>query len=335
MDEQLKIKVKLLIETFDTFKKQYRWSIGDLSLRFITLVYVLSNKNFDKNEFDEMVKYIKKNSKRFSYYRGHQMFSTAALLIAKFDNPRQSFDDLLSYEEKMKDVGFKNSPYLSIASYALLLTCSAEDIQHRVRKAVELYKKMKENHFWLTGADDYPIAVLLSETDEKSDMLMYEIESNFDMLNREGFRKSNGLQFLSHLLTFLPGTAQTKAQRTRRIYDRLKQEKLHVSSTYYGILGHLSLLGEMSEEAVEQVIEVVRDLKSDKNFKWVNKDMNVLAATALVANQYIEKHSQGNELLEAGIGISIEAMIAAQTAALIAATSAATAASSAAASAGS
>lgn len=334
MENNLQTKTDMFIETFSTLKKTYKWSIGDLSLRFIALLYILSNKTFDKDEFNEMTKYIKKNSKWFSYYRGHQMYTTAALLITKFSDPQQAFTNLLEYEEKMKDGGFKKISYLSIASYALLLTCAPKDINGRIQKAMELYKEMKRNHYWFTGSDDYPLAVLLSERDEKISILVSEIENNYDMLHRAGFSRSNGLQFLSHLLTFIPETAQTKVQQTKRIYDQLKQERLHVSSTYYGILGYLSLLGEFSGQAVEEVIEVARYLKSNKNFKWVYKDMNVLAATALVANQYVEKLNQRNELLKTGIGISIETMIAAQTAALIAATTAA-ASSSAGATAGS
>lgn len=96
------------------------------------MIYALKNKTFDKNEFDETVKYIKKNSKWFSNYRGHQLYSTAALLLTKFSEPQQAFNDLLEYEEKMKAAGFKKSPYLSIAAYALLLTCVPGDVDGRI-----------------------------------------------------------------------------------------------------------------------------------------------------------------------------------------------------------
>lgn len=336
MEKKLQDKVDLFIETFNTLKKQYIWSIGDLTKRFIALIYNLSNKPFNKNEFDDMVKYIKDNTGVFSHYRGHQIYSIAALLITKFDNPKESFDKLLKYDEKMKLEGFRKNSYLTIASYALLLTCDSNDVDSRIERAMEIYKDMKSNHFWLTGSDDYPIAVLLAEKSENKDILISEIEHNYDALNNEGFRKSNGLQFLSHLLTFASDkTVQIKAHQTKNTYDRLKEEKFHVSATYYGVLGFLSILGDYGDKAVEEVIEVSRYLKSSKGFKWTAKDMNVLAATAIVSNQYIEKLSQSNELIEAGIGISIETMIAAQTAAIIAATSAATASSAAAASGGS
>lgn len=327
MENNLQGKVDKFLENFSTIKDGYKWSIQDLSLRFIALVYSLSDKTFDKEEFDTMTKYIKKNSKLFSHYRGHQKYSTAALLVTKFDNPEEAFDSLLEYDEKMKDMGFKNSPYLSIASYALLLTSSKEDVDNRINRAMEIYKEMKSNHFWLTSTDDYPVSILLSQSDEDKDKLISNIEENYKMLHNEGLSRGNGMQFLSHLLTFVPGSSNIKAHKVKGIYDSLKEEKLKVSSTYYGVLGYLSLLGEFSNQATLEVIEVVKYLKSKKNFKWVNKDMNILIATALVTNEYMDKLTQGNELIETGIGISIETMIAAQTAALIAAMSASTAAS--------
>lgn len=329
MENSLQARVDFFVDTFSTLKRQYRWSAGDLTLRFIALTYAMNNKKFEKDEFDNTVKFIKKNAKWFSSYSGHQKFSTAALLVTKFDDPTQAFSYILECEDKMKAEGFKSTSNLSIASYAMLLTCEQEDLDNRVKRAMELYKEMKKKHFWLTGSDDYPIAVLLSESKEKIETLVAEMEDNYGILHREKFSKSNGLQFLSHLLTFIPGTSQAKAQKARHIYECLKQKKLKVSSTYYGILGFLTLLGEYSEQAVEEVSEVVEYLKSKKDFKWIYKEMNILSAAALVSNQYLEKMSLSNELIETGIGISIEAMIAAQTAAMIAATSAATSAAAA------
>jgi hypothetical protein len=329
MENNLQARVDFFIETLSTLKKQYVWSVSDFTLRFIALTYTLNNKKFEKDEFDNTVKFIKKNAKWFSSYSGHQKFSTAALLITKFDDASQAFSYILECEDKMKAEGFKSTPNLSIASYAMLLTCEQKDLDNRVKRAMELYKKMKKKHFWLTGSDDYPIAVLLSESEEKIETLIDEMEENYEMLHRENFSKSNGLQFLSHILTFVPGTAKTKAQKTKNIYDCLKQNKLKVSATYYGMLGFLTLLGEYSEQAVEEVSEIVKYLKSKKDFKWIYKEMNILSAAALVSNQYLEKMSLSNELIETGIGISIETMIAAQTAAMIAATSAATSAAAA------
>ncbi|NTV88764.1 MAG: DUF4003 domain-containing protein [Clostridiales bacterium] len=329
MDVELQMETGKFVGMFSTLKKNYRWSIGDLTLRFIALVYSIAGMEFDKDVFDRMVKFIKQNTKVMSYYRGHQMYSAAALMITRFDDPQAAFMSLLQYEERMREGGFKRSNYLSIASYSLLVTCKPEDTDSRILKAMELYEGMKKNHFWLTGTDDYAIAVLMAESGDKSEYLISDTEECYDQLHRQGFYKGNGLQFLSHLLAFMSGTPQERAQMAAEVNERLRNEGLKISMAYYGTLGYISILQAIDGKAVDAVIETAGYLRADKNFRWAGKDMNIMAAAAITSRKYMDRLRAGGGLLEAGLSISIEAMIAAQTAAIIAASSAATAAAAA------
>ncbi|MTI79860.1 MAG: DUF4003 domain-containing protein [Firmicutes bacterium] len=330
MDNYLQTQLDSLVDLYNIMKKKYRWKANDISLRFAAYLFCLRSKPFDESQYDEMLKYIKKNTGLFSSHRT-QAFTLTALLITRFDDPKQAHSDLLDYESLMKNEGFKSSQYLSIAAYALLLTCPKNSTPQRVKKAFEIYKRMKENHYWLTSADDYPVAVLLSDSEDHLDKIEKEMESCYQQLNDAGLRKSNGLQFLSHLLTFSPEATERKVARCKETMNYLKQHKLGVSSTYYGAIGFLALLGEEADKAKEEVREAVDYLKNIKGFKWHNKDLNILIVASMISNKYMEdtKHQQ---MLETTLGISIQALIAAQTAALIAATSAAAAASAASAS---
>ncbi|MDK2800244.1 MAG: hypothetical protein PWP27_2576 [Clostridiales bacterium] len=311
-------------ELFQLLRKKYKWSAHDLTLRFVTLLYYISDKSFDEQEYDETLKFIKKNTKMFSIYRGHQMFSIAALLATRFDDPKNSFQMLLEYEHQLRKNKFKHTPYLGIAAYALMLTCPEEYLQERIQKTIDIYQKMKQHHFWLTSSDDYPIAVLLAGSEKNIDALADEMERCYKKLSEAGFSKGNGLQFVSHLLTFSPESVEDKVERCKKIYVFLKHHKLALSPTYYGIIGYLALLGDEYAKALEDIVEIVQYLKSKNFAKGFYKDMNVLISTALVCNQYAEKYKIQQNLIETGVGISIEAMIAAQTAALIAVTTAAT-----------
>ena len=74
--------------------------------------------------------------------------------------------------------------------------------------------------------------------------------------------------------------------------------------------------------AVEQVIEIVKILKTTKKYKWLTKETHLFTAAALVSDLYINNMKNQKELIQTTIGISIEALIAAQTAASIAAATA-------------
>ena len=200
-------------------------------------------------------------------------------------------------------------------------------IDYRVKKAFEIYSEMKKNHPWITSGDDYALSILLAGFNKS----VNDIEKYYISLNKEGFSKGNGLQLLSHILSFSNSNIETITKKCRNLYTKLKENKLKVGSDYYASLGLISLLDDNSGVASQDLIEVAQYINGLKKYKWLGKGMNVLLASAIVSNEYISERKQNN-LIDTTISISIEALIAAQTSALIAATVASSAAVSASAS---
>jgi len=331
MEELVKEKLDMLIDLFQQVSMEYKWE-QSLTNHFTALTYTLNKKDFDKEKIENVRKHMKKTTGMFSYYRGTSMIILSALLACKYDNPEQKFNKMLDYDKRLKVAGFKNSMYLPIANYALLTTCEEEWIDSRINKAIEIYKEMKNTHPWLTSGDDYPLAILLANSDMSVNNIIANMEECYQLLNENGFGKNNGLQFLSHILGFRQEENKIKVLRCKEIFDSLKENKMKVYSGGYAVIGFLSILGEGSYKAVEQVIEIVKILQSTKKYKWLTKETHLFTAAALVSDVYIENIKNQKELIQTSIGISIEALIAAQTAATIAAASGAAAAASASAS---
>jgi hypothetical protein len=322
MDELLKVKLDRLIELFQQVSSQYKWE-QSLTNHFTALTYTLNNKDFDKEKIENVRKHMKETTGMFSYYRGTSRIILSSLLACKYDNPQQEFNKMLQYDEKMKEAGFKNNMYLPMANYALLSTCTEEWVDTRINKAIEIYKEMKKNHPWLTSGDDYPLSILLSQSEMPVNNIIDNIEDCYRLLNENGFSKNNGLQFLSHIIGFRQEENKIKVLRCKEIFDKLKENKMKVYSGGYAVIGFLSLLGEEAQNAVEQVIEIVKVLQSTKKYKWLTKETHLFTAAALVSELYINNMKSKSELIQTVIGISIEALIAAQTVAIIAAASAA------------
>ena len=325
MEELVKAKLDRLIDLFQQVSMQYKWEQA-LTNHFTALTYTLNKKDFDKEKVQKVRNHMKETTGIFSYYRGTSKIILSALLACQYENPEQKFDKMLDYDKKMKEAGFKNSMYLPIANYALLTTCEEEWIDTRINKAIEIYKEMRNNHPWLTSGDDYPLAILLADSEMSVNNIIENMEECYKLLNENGFGKNNGLQFLSHILGFRKEENTTKVLRCKEIFDRLKGNKMKVYSGGYAVIGFLSILGEDAYEAVEQVIEVVKILQSTKKYKWLTKETHLFTAAALVSDIYIDNMKNQKELIQTSIGISIEALIAAQTAASIAAASGAAAA---------
>ena len=324
MEELLNKKLDRLIDLFQEVSAQYKWE-GSLTNHFMALTYTLNKRNFEKEKIEEVRMHMKKTTGVFSYYRGTSKIILSALLACQYDNPKQEFDKMLKYDKDMKAAGFKNNMYLPIANYALLATCSEECVEIRINKAIEIYNEMKKNHPWLTGGDDYPLSILLANSNDSVNNIIENMEECYQLLNENGFGKNNGLQFLSHILGFGIEANKVKVLRCKEIFNMLKENKMKVYSSGYAIIGFLAILGEKGYEAVEQVIEVVKVLKSTKKYKWLTKETHLYTAAALVSDLYIESMKGQKELMQTAIGISIEALIAAQTVAAIAAASSAAA----------
>ena len=320
MEELVKGKLERLIELFQQVSAKYKWE-DSLTNHFTALTYTLNNRNFDKEKIEDVRIHMKKTTSVFSNYRGTSKIILSALLACQYDNPKQEFDKMMNYDKRMKEAGFKNNMYLPIANYALLATCSEEWVDTRINKAIEIYSEMKKNHPWLTGGDDYPLSILLANSDASVNSIIENMEECYQLLNENGFGKNNGLQFLSHILGFGQEINKVKVLRCKEIFDKLKENKMKVYSSGYAIIGFLAILGEKGYEAVDQVIEVVKVLKSTKKYKWLTKETHLYTAAALVSDVYIENMKNQKDLIQTSIGISIEALIAAQTVAIIAAAS--------------
>jgi len=325
MEQLVEEKLDRLKDLFQQVSAQYKWE-GSLTNHFSALTYTLNNIVFDKEKIEDVRKHIKETTGVFSNYRGISKIILSSLLACQYDNPKYEFDKMLNYDKKMKEAGFKNNMYLPIANYALLATCDEEGVATRIEKAKEIYSEMKNNHPWLTGGDDYPLAILLANSNDSINSIIENIEERYNLLNENGFGKNNGLQLLSHILGFRKEDNKSKVLRCKEIFDKLKENKMKVYSTGYAVIGFLSILGEKGYEAVDQVIEVVKVLQSTKKYKWLTKETHLYTAVALVSDIYIDNMKSQKELIETSIGISIEALIAAQTVAVIAAASSAAAA---------
>lgn len=323
MSIPLKEKADQMLEMFLTINEEFRWQ-HNLSKHFAALIYMQKKKEFDKGRIDNVIKVIKENTGMFSCYRGNPMFILAMLLCSEFNNPEEKFMKMLEYDKKLRKAGFKNSQYLAIANYTLLLTCEDSLIDSRITKAYEIYREMRKNHPWLTSGDDYPLSILIAGFDRS----VNTIEEYYTKLNQEGFSKGNGLQLLSHILSFSNEEVEVTVKRCKRLYDKLRENRLKIYSNYYAALGLISLLEDNNGIVAGDLIELSRYLNSLKKYKWLGKGMNVLLASAMVSEKYIKEKEKTNSLIDTTINISIETLIAAQTSALIAGMTASVAVSS-------
>ncbi|NLM21057.1 MAG: DUF4003 domain-containing protein [Peptococcaceae bacterium] len=326
MDLSLRLKADKLIDIYRQVSRDFKWKNSSSMNNLIALSYVLKDKDYFKEEIEQVNAYIKQNTGPFSCYRQKSILFSALLLL-NFPDPKAKFDILLDYEERLKQSGFRSYTYRPVTAYTLLLTCVPNKVDLIIAKAYEIYKTLRKAHPWLTSGDDYPLSILLAETEKPTSVLMSEIEDLYQELHQAGFPKSNGLQLLSHVLSLSRENNKEKAQRCRKLYTYFKENKFRVYSRNYGSLGLLTLLGGQSDKAAMTVLEVGKYLREERSIRWLGKETLFLTATSLVTFLMMERIKKGSDLIQTNAFITLESLMAAQNAAMLGATCAAVGAS--------
>ncbi|WP_216829590.1 DUF4003 family protein [Alkalihalobacterium elongatum] len=315
LQEPLQQKMTQYIDGYHQLKKELKWRVSDKTLMMIASIYVVNNKPLNITRFTELSEYIKTQVGMLSTLRGYQRFTIAAMLDVRFENPKEKFQEFIDLYERLIQGGFSRSPFSYIAAMVLLTNDPDEsDHQESIESALAIYKGMKAQHFFLTSTADYPLAVLLAKVDTDKQKLLDLTETYYNELSKNGFRKGNDLQFLSHILSLqFDEKPKVLIERSLNILEKFKESKRRLKTMHFPEVGLLALL-EDGISQIDLVLELEEQLNNEKAFKWY-KDMNFIMAVNFLMTDKMKE----SMILETGIFTTFEALMQAQQAAMIAA----------------
>ncbi len=299
-------------DIYTTLKKRLRWQASDHQVLMLTAsIYCSNDHPFDVERFMDISEMIKKESGMFSHMKSQLRFSCAALLDVKSEDPRLQFERLQSLYDRLIEAGFKKGVYTHLAALAVL---GEEEIDPDLpERALTLYKQMAKEHLFLTGHSDYPLAMLLAKKGQEN--IVDYIETFYDQLNHEGFRKGNDLQTMSHILSLQEEEGpESMISRALRIHDALRSEGIRMKPAFYP---HIALLSFVKDADCGRVRSIWDNLNGIKAFKW-HKDVNFMMAV----NFYVSNQLEDTSLATTSLTTTIETLIQAQQTAMIATMSA-------------
>jgi hypothetical protein len=321
--EKANRSIENYIQIHSQLRERYRWKVSDQSvLMMVASLYISNNRTFDINRFTELADYIKSESGMFSPLRSESRFTFAAMLDTKFESPKDKFPALIAAYKALVSAGFSKNTFTYIGAM-LLVTIHTEDLKSLSERARGIYKKMREEHVFLTGHSDYPLAVMLALHERQTDEMIFHIEDLYSKLSQNGFRKGNDLQTMSHILSLNENsTADGRVALSTEIYERMKKEGIKPKSMFYPQIALLTLI-EKGNDNLSEIKEIWEQLNAEKSFKW-KKDINFMMAVNFVISDKVDNSS----LLQTNLSTTIETLIQAHQAASIAAISSAAVVSS-------
>jgi hypothetical protein len=330
MDSILKEKIDLMSENYYALKSSFKWDTNLLK-HFAAMVYATQGRKVNIEKLEEVKKFIKQETAWTSYFRGTNEFIIASLLSLE-DNYGSAFSRTQEAHEHMIDKGFKKSVQLPLAAYTIAKEIPREQWNERINRMKNFYDNMKQNHFWLTSADDYVFAAVLAASDLNVMETSQSMEACYQYLNKEGFYKGNDLQTLSHILAIGEESVNEKCDKATSIYKKLKENDCKLQYNGLATLGLLALVTNDVDKMVSDIREAYNYIYSKEGYGFWNldKSMRTILACTMVSDFYVDEIKRG--VLQVTLGSSISAIIIAQQQAAIAAACAATAAATASAS---
>jgi hypothetical protein len=327
MNSSLKQKTDLMMKNFHELKNGFKWGTN-LVKHFAAMVYATKDRKVNIEKLQEVKEFIKNETSWTSYFRGTNQFVLASLLSLE-ENYKAFFKDTSELYESLLAKGFKKSTQLPLAAYTIVKEVPREQWNEKVDRMRDFYSRMKENHFWLTSADDYVFAAVLASTDLNVADTTQNMEYCYNYLNREGFYKSNELQTLSHILAIGEEDNKEKCNKAIEIYRKLKEKDCKLQYSGLATLGLLALITNDVDNISAEIKEVYEYIynKDGYGFWSLDKSMRTILAATIVSDFYVDEIKKG--VLQVALGNSITAIIIAQQQAAVAAACAASAAAAA------
>jgi len=318
------------LEVFDDLQRRKRWSTGTNFLRFAALTLAASDAPEVGAELESTAKVLADEAGGFSPLASAIRHSVAALLLRRGLDPVRIVHRVKETLDLFKRHRLKKGGLHPVLA-ALLLVLDADGetpSEATVARMRAILDRWNQDHFFLTGVDDYPMAAMHATRDLSVEHLAVEVEQIYQQLAKAGFSKGEQLQLVSHLLMFSDAGPREAAIRFERVAEALRQAKHKVRESHYDEVALLVLAGGHVDEVVPRVLEYRDRLRAAKPRPTAELAFSI--AAGMVLAEEARRVETAADVTDVSTLRSVQAMIAAQQAAVVACMAATTAATAAA-----
>lgn len=148
-----------VMDTYKIVKDGLRFD-GEYINHFSSIIFGGEGKEINIEEIKKIRKYMKKMTSQLSNFRGDTLYMIS-ILISKEENPKLFADKLIDINENLQNIGFKDSPGLILASYAICKH-GINGLEDKIFNNTKLiYDLLRKEFKDITDENDYLICALL------------------------------------------------------------------------------------------------------------------------------------------------------------------------------
>jgi hypothetical protein len=309
--------VERYLSVFQELQRRKRWSTGTNILRFAALTLAAGDVTEPGTDLESTARAIADEAGGFSPLGSSMRHAVAALLIRRGLDPvatvHRTKDTLAVFKRhKLK----KSGAHPLLAALLLVLDADGVPADSTVARMKRILDRWNEDHFFLTGMDDYPMAAMHATRDISVEELAVKVETIYTTLRRARFSSGNQLQLVSHLLMFSDLGPREAAQRFVQAADALRRSKQRVWQSQYDEVALLVLSGGRIDEVVPRVVDYRDRLRRAK--PKPTADIAFSIAAGVVLAEQADEVARLDDASTAANLRAVQAIIEAQQAAMIA-----------------
>ena len=269
MNEIAEYLVDQIVEDKELLQRKMIWETDSSAMATLSaFLYAGAGQRADIERYVECKKYFKTKVSAFSQLRG----IAKVIVITKMS----LHEDYKTYLAGVQEVYHKlrsihkltASPYMVLAAVNLYEGGGLENADENIDKLERVYKRMKQDHFFLTGDEDRPFLAMMISRGVDIESVAEEIEALYEASNQLSFSK-NAMHTAAQIMALSGGSTQEKVEDLADTITELK--RAGVGGVKYELMPVAAAMGfvdEAPEEKAEKIREIYEELKHRKGFKW-------------------------------------------------------------------
>ncbi len=310
--------IERYLNVFEGLRRRKRWSTGIEILRFAALTLSATDVADPDSDLEETAKVLSKEAGGLSPLSSAMRHAVAAILIRRGLDPATTVHRIKETLGAFKEFKLTRSGVQPLLAALILVLDTGGGIPSTdtIARMKAIIDRWEEDHWFLTGVDDYPMAAMHATRGVSVEQLGLEVEQIYQLLRKAKYPSGEQLQLVSHLLVFSEQGPREAAQSFDRTAKALKKAKQRVWQNHFDEVALLVLSGSHVDEVVPRVIEYRDRLREVK--PRPTADIAFSVAAGVVLAEEAERMKGLEDATTAANLRAVQAVIEAQQAAMIA-----------------
>lgn len=282
MDKRLQHIIDLMVSNYRKTKQVLRFD-GELINHFTSLIYTSRNIMVNENKIKEIRSYINKNTKWYSSFRGTNLYIMSVLMSLENESWFEKYTEVSKLEKILKEDGFYESPYLSLAAWILLSYNNRKDIKVKIDEMKFIYNTLKGNYPNVTSSDDYVLCSVLATIGVDRKNFQGKINKIFSHIQERKVTTSNGTQTLANIVYIENLYMEEVEKRVYAIIDNINLSGEKLKTQYIALVGAAAIMLPSTEEFIKDMNESIEYLSAVEEYdSYIDKSFRLMIVMTIV-----------------------------------------------------